>query len=157
QRLVAHGVPIADLPRLRWELHDPALSDLDTPGEKMRSDVILGSSVISADGLTRIDAIEVPGRAAFLVIDHRGRGGEDCPPPIVPTRMRPGYAVRAQHRALHVAVPTCQATAAGTIEIPAGPFQSGGVGDPPSSYVTQTGWPADAETKDLPRYSIDRT
>jgi formylglycine-generating enzyme required for sulfatase activity len=157
ERLTARGVPIADLPQLRWELREPDPSDLDMPGEKMRSDVTVQSSEISADGLTRIDTIEAPGRAAFLVIDHRGRGAARCPPSILPIRMLPGYALRGQPRLFHIAVPTCQATAAGTIDIPGGPFQSGGVGEPPSSYVTAIRWPATATKKDSSRYSIDRT
>jgi len=156
ERLTARGVPISDLPQLRWALHDPDPSDLDTPGGEIRGEVTLQSSKISPDGLTRIDAIEAPGRAAFLVIDHRGRDAAPCPPSIIPIRMLPGYALRDQHRLLHIAFPTCQATAAGTIDIPAGLFQSGGLGEPPSSYAASVDVPAAVEM-DLPRYSIDRT
>jgi formylglycine-generating enzyme required for sulfatase activity len=154
ERLAAHFVPIADLPQLRWELHDPDPSDLDMPGEKMRSDVTLQSSEISADGLTRLDTIDAPGRAAFLVIDHRGRGAAWCPPSIIPLRMLPGYALRSQAHRLHIAFPTCQASAAGTIDIPSGPFLSGGAGEPPSSYAAEF---SKVVEKDLPRYAIDRS
>jgi formylglycine-generating enzyme required for sulfatase activity len=155
ERLAARGVPIAELPRLRWELREPDPADLDTPGERTLAEVTLRSSELGADGLSRIETLEAPGRAAFLVIDERGRGGARCPPSILPIRMLPGYALRDQLRRLHVAVPTCQATAAGTVEIPAGPFQSGGPGEPPSSYAVKYVPPV--TTKDLPRYAIDRT
>lgn len=157
ERLAAHRVPITDLPRLRWQLRDPDPSDPDMPGEQMTADVTVRSSETSKDGLTRVDAIEAPGRAAFLVIENRGRDPAQCAPSIIPIRMLPGYAQRGQHRVLHIAFPTCQASAAGTIEIPAGPFQSGGVGEPPSSYAATINGLPPATQKDLPRYSIDRT
>jgi eukaryotic-like serine/threonine-protein kinase len=157
ERLTARGVPIADLPQLHWELRDPDPSDLDIPGAVMRDDRTVQSSVVSPDGLIRVDAIEAPGRAAFLVIDHRGRDAVSCAPSVIPIRMLPGYALREQRPDIRIPFPTCQASAAGTIEIPAGPYHAGGVGDPPSAHAKSIkGLPPDVE-KYMPRYWIDRT
>src|SRR5262249_23543828 len=79
ERLAARPVPIAELPRLRWELREPDPADLDTSGDRTLAEVTLRSSEPGADGLARVDTIEAPGRAAFLVIDERGRGGARCP------------------------------------------------------------------------------
>jgi eukaryotic-like serine/threonine-protein kinase len=152
ERLTASAVPIADLPRLHWELREPDPDDLDSPGETALDQVRLESSEISPDGLKRIDTIEAPGRAAFLVIDDRGRAGARCSRSVIPIRMLPGYALRTPPRGFHVNVPTCQATAAGAIQIPDGPFQYAGPGEPPAGDYKRA-----AETQDLPRYSIDRT
>jgi len=156
ERLTARAVSIADLPRLGWELREPDPADLDSPGDQALDQVTLESSKVSREGLIRIDTIEAPGRAAFLVIHDRGRAGARCSPSVIPIRMLPGYALRAQQRRLHVSVPTCQATAAGTIEIPSGPFQYGGPGEPPSNYAAKKD-KRPAEIKYLDRYWIDRT
>jgi formylglycine-generating enzyme required for sulfatase activity len=154
ERMTAEAVPIADLPQLHWEIHDPEPSDPDMPSEEMSALVTLQSSEVSADGLTRMVLIDAPGRAAFLIIDHRGRNAAECSPSIIPLRVLPGYALRSQGPRLHIAVPTCQASAAGMINIPAGPFLSGGAGEPPSSYAAEF---SETIEKDLPRYAIDRT
>jgi formylglycine-generating enzyme required for sulfatase activity len=156
ERLTARAVPIADLPRLGWELREPDPSDLDSPADKALDQVTQESSEISRDGLIRTDTIEAPGRAAFLVINGRGDAGARCPPSVLAIRMLPGYSLRTQQRRLHVSVPTCQATAAGTIEIPAGPFQYAGPGEPPSEYAAEADRRV-AGTRYLPRYAIDRT
>src|SRR5262249_37574993 len=123
---------------------------------KALDQVTLQSSEISRDGLIRIDTIEAPGRAAFLVISDRGRADGRCSRSVIPIRVLPGYALRNQQGRFRVRVPTCQATAAGTIEIPSGPFQYGGPGEPPSDYAADADQ-RPTEIRDLPRYLIDRT
>ncbi|HWO25551.1 MAG TPA: bifunctional serine/threonine-protein kinase/formylglycine-generating enzyme family protein [Kofleriaceae bacterium] len=156
EQLVARPVPIVELPELRWELREPDPADLDRESDQRLAEVTVRSSELGAGGRTRIDTVEAPGRAAFLVIEGRGRGGARCPPSILPIRALPGYALRGEQQLLlHVAVPTCHATADRMIEIPAGPFLSGGPGEPPSSYAEKFG--LRAVTTYLDRYAIDPT
>ncbi|HEY0989313.1 MAG TPA: SUMF1/EgtB/PvdO family nonheme iron enzyme [Kofleriaceae bacterium] len=156
ERRAARAVPIADLPRLRWELREPDPSDLDSPGGTVLNEVTVQSSEIIGGGQIRLDTIEAPGRAAFLVVVDRGRAGAGCAPSIVPIRMLPGYALRTPVRRFRVRVPTCQATTAGTVDIPPGPFQYAGPGDPPSRYAAASDHRVSGQ-RDLPRYAIDQT
>jgi hypothetical protein len=79
-------------------------------------------------------------------------------PSILPVRALPGYARRAPCRPeFTIAVPTCQATWAGTIEIPAGPFIEGGPGEPPSELQLEVAETAQERVVDLPAFAIDRT
>jgi formylglycine-generating enzyme required for sulfatase activity len=59
---------------------------------------------------------------------------------------------------LHLPVPTCDASRADTIAIPAGGFMFGGLGDPPSPYLTLHADLASEETHlVLPAFAMDRT
>ena len=67
-------------------------------------------------------------------------------------RALPGYPQRKLGPQRHrIPVPSCQATYADMIEIPAGEFIYGGPGEPPSPTETTA-----EEVLDLPSYSIDR-
>jgi formylglycine-generating enzyme required for sulfatase activity len=57
----------------------------------------------------------------------------------------------------HISVPTCAATRAGTVEIPAGTFLYGGVGVPPSREIANDPELRRAQRTRLPRFWIDRT
>jgi eukaryotic-like serine/threonine-protein kinase len=160
ERLAAVPVPVAELPALSWTLHAPAA---DRPGE-------IGEALpdrwlhrfpggTSADGMTRTEPIEARGGPAFLIVAGRGRGRDTCRPSVVPLRGLTGYARRgAGPQRLQIRIPTCQATYAGTIEIPAGPFLFGGLGEPPSEYQREA-HPARAVERvvTFPTYWIDRT
>jgi eukaryotic-like serine/threonine-protein kinase len=107
------------------------------------------------EGSSVVEHVEARGGPAFLVI---GRGS--CAPSVVPVQELPGYARReAAEAVLHIAVPTCSATLAGTIAIPAGPFIYGGVGEPPSAAVAKDRDPLvrDDSRVELPAYRIDKT
>jgi hypothetical protein len=102
------------------------------------------------DGTALVENVEARGGRAYLTIRRRG-----CTPSLLPLKDLPAYAQREQpFPTLHVRVPTCAATAAGMIEIPAGPFRYGGSGTPPSRVAAQI---APEERIDLPRFWIDRT
>ena len=155
----ATPVHIAELPALSWTLFTPSFDNPDEPGDALPPGRFQRfPAQPSSDGLTRRDPAEAPGGAAFLVVDGRGRGGEHCAPSLIPLRRLPGYARRgAGPQVLQIRVPTCQATFAGTIEIPTGPFVFGGLGNPPSK--DQADHPERATPQDvtLPAYRIDRT
>jgi formylglycine-generating enzyme required for sulfatase activity len=64
-----------------------------------------------------IQSVEARGGPAFIEVD---RGA--CAPSLVHLRHVPGYTERAFHKRIRLSIPTCAATRAGTIAIPAGPF-----------------------------------
>ncbi|HUJ58728.1 MAG TPA: SUMF1/EgtB/PvdO family nonheme iron enzyme [Kofleriaceae bacterium] len=152
--LRATPVPASSLPGLAWQLYYPDAADPDAPGAAYADrHLVRGARTL---GATLIDQVEARGGRAFLVIDGRGRAGERCPPAIVPIAQVPGYIQRAAARTLHVAVPTCAASRAGTLAIARGPFLYGGAGEPASAVAAQYPQLAEREV-DLPAYAIDRT
>ncbi len=152
--LEASSVAAAHLPDLDWTLHEVDPDDPDSPGQRLDGSSRLSAAMV--DGRVRLDQVEAPGGRAFLVITGRGRRGETCPPSIVPLRSLPGYARRdGLPPRLVIRVPTCRATRAGMIDIPAGSFISGGVGEPPSAV--QASYKVDEVTLEQPRFAIDRT
>lgn len=159
ENLRAVPVAIAELPALAWTLVAPKFDDPDAPGDPLPAERFgRFAPRLATDGLTSLHPAEAPGGAAFLVITGRGRRTETCAPSIIPLRSLPGYARRsAGPQLLRIRIPTCQTTRADTIEVAAGPFIFGGLGQPPSSY--QRDYPARAteQTVDLASYRIDRT
>ena len=153
------SVPVrADaLPSLRWRIHEVDLEREDDPGMPLPDFLVVRDSpTLSSDGLSRIERVQTRGGSVFLVIDGRGHAGETCPPSIVPLRRLPGYAQRERADALlRVQVPTCRATRAGMVAIPAGPFIRGGAGEPRSELAAANQPPE--QVVDLPRFHIDRT
>src|SRR5690606_30642871 len=92
---------------------------------------------------------------AFLEVD---RG--PCPPAIVRLRWLPGYAQRSEApERLLVRVPTCQATLAGTVAIPAGVFIYGGPGEggPREPPIPLDDYVEPEEPVELSAFRIDRT
>ncbi len=154
-------VSISSLPDLRWTLYEPDPDDPTQPDTTpiAASRLARGPSTVSADGRIRSDYVEAPGGAAFLQIDGRGPSGEHCGTSIIPLRALPGYARRnLAIEPLRIPVPTCQTTLVDTIEIPAGDFIRGGLGDPPA--LARAGFPELTNEKivdDLEAFRIDRT
>jgi formylglycine-generating enzyme required for sulfatase activity len=144
-RGAAVEVSLELLPELRWQLHEPDPDDGDRPGPPVADFLFArGATALAPDRRSRIDRAEVRAGAAFLVVDGRGAGGERCPPSVIPVRQLPGYAQRQRGEALlHVRVPTCQATRAATVAIPAGPFVRNAYGQ--------------ERIVDLPAFRLDRT
>jgi formylglycine-generating enzyme required for sulfatase activity len=162
---VARGAPRAvgvdALPDLRWQLHAVAVdprTGIEGPGAPFASGRFRLLSSRAREGGNRIDLAEAAGGPAFLVITGRGRSGETCAPSILPIRALPGYAEREDGPVRHrIAVPTCQATNADLITIPAGPFYYGGVGEPPSQLLASEPELAKEQLITLPAYRIART
>jgi len=104
-------------------------------------------------GRAMVQDVEARGGRAFLSIARRG-----CAPSLLPLKDLPGYAERELRRPVFkINVPTCAATHAGTIEIPAGPFIYGGVGFPPSKEAADFPELRTEQRITLPRFWIDRT
>ncbi|MBA3397954.1 MAG: SUMF1/EgtB/PvdO family nonheme iron enzyme, partial [Deltaproteobacteria bacterium] len=104
------------------------------------------------DGGALVEHVEVHGGPAFLVVS---RGA--CEPTVLPIHALPGFIERHRTTILRASIPSCAASRADMIVVPAGSFVYGGLGDPPSAYLAK--WPAlHAERlPDLAAFSIDRT
>jgi hypothetical protein len=114
-------------------------------------DVERGASHTAAGA--QVQDVEARGGRAFLRIRRPG-----CAPSLLPLQELPGYAERDRRRPVfQIRVPTCAATRAGTLEIPAGPFIYGGAGEPPSSEVANDPELRKEHIVALPAYRIDRT
>lgn len=152
----ARPVDVTALPELRLALHDPDPGDPDAPGPVRPAS---RATIRPVSGHPGRYTVEASGGGAFLILDGRQRVGEpSCGPSVIPVRALPGYAQRrATPPTFVVAVPTCQATRAGMIEIPAGPFIEGGPGEPASERVRAEPATARERVTNLSAYAIDRT
>jgi tRNA A-37 threonylcarbamoyl transferase component Bud32 len=122
------------LPPLRWSLHRPAAEPSLAPGAPLGPyELIHGEPAWRGGALT--EEIEVRSGRAILVVS---RGA--CPDSVLRLASLPGYRDRDAPTTYELRVPTCQATAAGMVEIPAGPF-----------------YDESDELRDHPAYAIDRT
>jgi len=143
------------LGQLSWKLHASDRDDPEQVGPPFDpSWIVHGDSRIEEGAL--VETVEAHGGPAYLVVT---RG--PCPPATIPFKRLPGYTERDEAPpTLRIRVPTCRASAADMIAIPAGPFLYGGVGNPPSSVqqeeIAQN--PGEVERRvDLPAFAIDRT
>jgi formylglycine-generating enzyme required for sulfatase activity len=107
-------------PRLDWQLY---FVDPDTPerpgapyGPK---DLRRGLRKWSESSVS--ESVEARSGAAFLEVSERGG---DCPPSLIRLQRLPGYRDQLLNgpSTMHIRVPTCQASRAGMLEIPAGAF-----------------------------------
>jgi hypothetical protein len=98
--------------------------------------------------------VEARGGKAILAVSRPG-----CAPSIVPLARLPGYAQRDRPPTFTIEIPTCEATRRDTIEIDAGPYVSGGLGEPP--VVAIEGLALEdippERTVDVASFAIDRT
>jgi formylglycine-generating enzyme required for sulfatase activity len=148
-------VDSAELPDLAWTLHDPDADDAEAPGHAITAPRFRPGTRTRAGIAIVESAIEARGGNGFLVVTGRGRPGETCPSSVIPLKHLPGHDHYTSPRTLHVRVPTCRATWFDTIEVPAGPFIAGGLGDPPTHFPARMMPP---ETiAELPAFAIDRT
>jgi formylglycine-generating enzyme required for sulfatase activity len=100
-----------------------------------------------------VQEVEARGGRGFLAITRPG-----CTRSLLPLEELPGYADREhQVPVFEIHVPTCAATRAGTVEIPAGPFLYGGVGDPPSDVAASQPEYTREQRLELPRFRIEQT
>lgn len=140
------GVSAASLPELRVALHRPNPDDASRPGPPLgASELRLSQRRVEADG-TLVIRVEAPSREALLEVLGRGEG---CGSSWLRLRRLPGFAARAGRSPprLEVPVPTCAATRAGMIRIPAGPYWR--------PLATED--PLEAEAIEVPEFFLDRT
>lgn len=151
-------IPGAELPGLSFQLHDLDTLDFNKAGSPVHEDRLrrIGEVVHGDDGTTR-QQIEVRGGPAFLEIIGRGRNGVTCPPSWIRIHGLPGFLERqpGESEQIRIRVPTCAATSAGMLEIPAGEFYQWGPGTP---SIYRDGSLEKPEKKlHLDTYWIDRT
>jgi formylglycine-generating enzyme required for sulfatase activity len=137
---------------LTWELRRPLPEDNDLPGPPLPPDDLSSHSLQPPAGAVRADAFAARGGSAVLMVERRDRAGRACSPVAIPIRRLPGHG---QRRTLSVRIPTCEATLAGMIAVPAGPFIAGGIGEPPSP--DQQRYHMEERVVSLPSYWLDRT
>lgn len=154
ERLVAVEAPPESAADLHWSLWDPDPVDPQKPGRPRDPRFVHTLATANRLGHREI-VVETRSGAAFLLIEGRGTGGQKCSPARIQIRALPGYADRsAGPKAFALTVPTCQASLAGTVAIPGGPFIDSGVGDPPIPGHLPT---TPERRLDLPTFRIDRT
>jgi formylglycine-generating enzyme required for sulfatase activity len=147
--LVPLHVPVPDFD---WKLVEPSAEDelapSDTPIDVSRT------AAPCADPLARAYQVEARGGNAILVVSRAG-----CEPSIIPLERLPGYSQREHPPTLTVMVPTCAATLRGMVDIEAGPFISGGLGEPPVVAVDDVSFAnlRPERTLDLAAFAIDRS
>ncbi len=148
-------VSVADLPELAWRLHASKRGDVHHPGAPLQADFVRAERRSGAAPTELATQVEAPGGMVFLRVDGRGRAGERCAPSWIRVQSLPGYAERiAEGTRIAIDVPTCRATAADMVVIPAGPFVYGGPGEPATAHA---GYVEPERTVELQEYSIDRT
>lgn len=104
-------------------LYQVSAADPTRPGPPLPADLTQVRTSTTRPGTFWIEA---PGGAAFVAVSGRGPGG--CGPAWIRLRALPGYAERRggdRHR-LALTVPSCQASRAELVRVPAGPFVLGG-------------------------------
>lgn len=135
-----------------WRLLDTAGDDELAPSA---TQLAVSRQPLATEVVTsRAWRVEARGGRAILEVSRPG-----CAPSFVPLARLPGYAQRESPATFTIAVPTCQATRSEMVEIEAGPYISGGFGDPPIVPSTEIDSEqiAAEKTVQLAAYSIDRT
>ena len=154
--LAARSVPASRVPDLRWTFYEPDRADPSQPGDPVAPQKIRrGTRHLDASADRFTERVEVRAGPAFLRLEGRGRAGQSCGPSWLRLRWLPGYAERERPTPLRIRVPTCAATRAGTLAVPAGPFVFGGAGDPPTRFPAFADPPE--STRTLTGFRMDRT
>lgn len=135
-----------------WQLVRPTPGDEDLPGPPFDPGDLSSRSMMPPAGAVRMDAISARGGSAVLVVTRRDLHERPCSPVTVPIRHLPGHS---QNQTFTLRIPTCEATLAGMILVPEGPFIAGGIGEPPSPDQEQ--YHEVERTISLPSYWLDRT
>ena len=157
-RIAGRDAPVAvdQLPELAWRLHAVKPEDPNAAGDLVPEELVeIVSS--SSSGPRRTDQISAPGGAAILEITGRGRHGEQCPPSWIRIAAFPGYAGASAPRQFVLQVPTCQASRADMIDVPAGDFIYGGPGEPRSEDYGKPDYTIPEQRLFLAAYAMDRT
>jgi formylglycine-generating enzyme required for sulfatase activity len=145
----------AAIPRTRgfdWQLFVPETDDDLSPSTKQLG--VTREEIAVEDPLARAWRIEARGGKAILVVSRPG-----CANAVIPLAQLPGYAHREKPETLKISVPTCEATHRDMIEIDAGPYVGGGLGEPPivpiEDFSIEDVKPE--RVLELARFAIDRT
>jgi eukaryotic-like serine/threonine-protein kinase len=141
--MAARPVSAERLPGLEVRFREVRKDRPDEPGEPVEASyAVRGQPRLDAEGSLH-EVLELRAKPTWIEIAGRGAGGQTCAPSLILARALPTYAEREAVRRVPLKVPTCQATRAGTVEVPAGPFA---VRD----------WPGEEwREQDLPAYRID--
>ncbi len=131
-------------PALGWRLHAPDVKAPNEPGRVYGEGDLIRHDAVKTDDAV-VERVESRSGPAYLEVFGRGAPGQDCGSSWVMLKHLPGYSERSEHRVIRVPVPTCAATLAGLIRIPAGPFWQSGENDEP------------VQTVDLPEFWMART
>ena len=151
ETLRAAPVQAEDLPDLSVSFYRPDAEDPTLPGDPLPEATITRARLPGAVWRERVEARSGP---AWVRVDGRGRAGEGCGPSWIFLQSLPGFADRGEPRPIDLRVPTCAATLAGTIPVPAGPVILGGPGEPPIAHQSYV----QAEVvRDLPAFRLDAT
>lgn len=144
----------AELSGLELYVHRDDPQDDTLPGAPLTREDLTQTRVQTGDGRW-IEKIEARAGHAWLRVEGRNRPDEpQCAGSWIRVLRLPGYGTRSEGLRWTIPVPTCRATRAGMIAVPAGPFVHGGRGEPPvrhGEYVTS------AETVHLAAFLLDRT
>jgi hypothetical protein len=117
--LWSHEVPPPKLPVLRWRLRAVDPEDRHRPG-RFYAEGEVRRGVPRWDGARLVEVVEARSGPAYIEIEDRGG---QCPGSLLYLQHVPGYAERrVPFRQLRIAVPTCQASTADMVTIPAGEF-----------------------------------
>jgi formylglycine-generating enzyme required for sulfatase activity len=141
-----HQLTPSRLPPLQWRLRAVDPDDRHKPG-RFYTDGDLRRGVPGWDAVALIEVVEARSGPAYLEVSGRGGG---CAGSLLYLQHIPGYAERqVPPWRLRISVPTCQASTADMVEIPAGEFYRN---------VNQGGeaTPRD-ELASLRAFAIDRT
>jgi len=147
-------VAASSLPSLSWRFYGAREGDVHAPGDPLPASLVHVIRPLSEASADHVERVEVPGGMAFLRIDGRGREGEDCPPSWIRLQSLPGFVSRADPPRVVIRVPTCRASAANMVDVPAGPFVYGGPGEPPTAF---SDYVEEERVVSLPAFAIDRT
>lgn len=136
------------LPALAISLY---AADAHGPGRALSMEQV--SIMRRAPGEFRVDAIGGP---AYIRITGRGRTGESCAASWIRIARMPGYRERVEHvERIELAVPTCRASAAVLVQIPAGLYIHGGAGEPATKFAEYANDVPESKI-DLYAFAIDR-
>lgn len=135
-------VNASTLPELNWVLHTTTDQE-NVPGPPVNPEYVTrGVRHVTDDGALS-EIIDVSAHPSWLEITGRGVAGQKCASSWLMVKRLPGYADRDKGLKVRLKVPTCNASLAGTVEVPGGPFYSYDF-DAKSNIIV-----------DLPTYRID--
>ena len=149
-------VPLDDSNDLSLALYEPDPNNPDEPGEQgVEATYRRTEPKDRSTALALVMTVEARGGRAFLRVSGRGMNGRTCSPSWIRIDNLPGYGERTRMppREMRVAVPSCSASIAETVPIPAGYFYKSGPGNPPLQDL-KNGEPE--QQIDLPFYRISK-
>ncbi len=121
EAMAPHPVDAARLANLEVRFHNVDKAHEFEPGPLVDPAYVVRSDAGIVDG-GRNELIELRSAPTWIEIAGRGADDERCSSSFLLANGLPGYAERSTAKEISLKIPTCQATYAGTVEIPAGPF-----------------------------------